>query len=335
MEYLCGKHEIDMRTREELSALIEDYIRDIVFPVEPETLYSPIMYSLESGGKRVRPLLTLMAANIFSDTPEAALPCGVALEVFHNFTLLHDDIMDNASVRRGKPSVHRKWGSNVAILSGDAMMIYSYKILEQAPAALLPRLLKIFNAISLQVCEGQQYDMNFEGLEDVSITEYLEMIRLKTAVLMSGGCLMGAMCGGASEEDCALLERFGTDLGLAFQIQDDILDNYGSEEILGKKIGGDIMEGKKTFLTISAMNAADEHTRIRLAGLLHNREMIREEKIGQVLEIFEKLGTRQVAEKAVAFYTGQAIDALDSLGISPGRTEQIRELAYELTKRIN
>ena len=314
---------------------MEEYIRDIVFPDEPETLYSPIIYSLESGGKRVRPLLTLMAANIFSDNPGKALPCGVALEVFHNFTLLHDDIMDNASVRRGKPSVHRKWGSNVAILSGDAMMIYSYRILEQAPVELLPELLRTFNTISLQVCEGQQYDMNFEGLEDVSIAEYLEMIRLKTAVLMSGGCYMGALCGGAAQEECVLLERFGTELGLAFQIQDDILDNYGSEEILGKKIGGDIMEGKKTFLTISAMNNADERTKIRLAGLLHNKEMIREEKIGQVLEIFERLGTRQVAEKAVSFYTKQAIDALDSLGIADGRTGPIRELAYELTKRIN
>jgi len=324
-----------MRTKEELSVLVEEYIRDIVFPDEPETLYSPIIYSLESGGKRVRPLLTLMAANIFSDNPGKALPCGVALEVFHNFTLLHDDIMDNASVRRGKPSVHRKWGSNVAILSGDAMMIYSYRILEQAPVELLPELLRTFNTISLQVCEGQQYDMNFEGLEDVSIAEYLEMIRLKTAVLMSGGCYMGALCGGAAQEECVLLERFGTELGLAFQIQDDILDNYGSEEILGKKIGGDIMEGKKTFLTISAMNNADERTKIRLAGLLHNKEMIREEKIGQVLEIFERLGTRQVAEKAVSFYTKQAIDALDSLGIADGRTGPIRELAYELTKRIN
>ena len=324
-----------MHTREELSALIEDYLRGLAFPPEPHALYSPIIYSLEGGGKRIRPLLTLMSCNIFSDSTEQALPCGAALEVFHNFTLLHDDIMDNACMRRGKPSVHRKWGSNAAILSGDAMMIYSYRLLENAPESLLPRLLKGFNTISLQVCEGQQYDMDFEGREDVSIAEYLEMIRLKTAVLMSGGSLMGALCGGAPEKDLALMERFGERLGLAFQIQDDLLDNYGSEEILGKKIGGDIMEGKKTFLTISAMQAAGEKTRKELSGILRSKDMQREEKITRVLEIFASLGTRQQAEDAVALYTGQAIDALAAIDVPAERTKPLREVAHELTKRIN
>lgn len=324
-----------MFTKEKLSTMVEDYIGNLTFPEEPEALYTPIKYSLENGGKRIRPLLTMMAANIFTDEPGPALPCAVALEIFHNFTLLHDDIMDNATVRRGKPSVHRKWGNNVAILSGDAMMIYSYLVLEKAPQHLLARLLRVFNAISMQVCEGQQYDMNYEGVEDVSTDEYLKMIELKTAALMAGGCTMGAICGGVGEKETALLDTFGKELGIAFQIRDDILDNYGSEEILGKSIGGDIMVGKKTFLTVSAMQAADKGTRIKLAGLLHNKEMIREEKIPEVLHIFSALDTHHVAEKAVSYYTGRAIEALEALPVKPERKEPIRNLALELTERIH
>lgn len=324
-----------MHTKEELSAQIEGYIRNLEFPGQPEVLYEPIKYSLESGGKRIRPLLAMMASDIFGGRPEDTLPCAVALEVFHNFTLLHDDIMDNAPVRRGKPSVYRKWGENAAILSGDAMMIYSYSVLEKSPPQLLPQLLRVFNTVSLQVCEGQQYDMNFEVLEEVRTSDYLNMIRLKTAVLMSGGCLMGAICGRAGESGLALIERFGTELGMAFQIRDDILDNYGSPKALGKETGGDITEGKKTFLTVSAMQAADERTRLRLSGLLHNREMIRERKIAEVLDIFQRLGTRQAAEEAVSHYTARAIEALDSIPVPKWRLEPIRDLALELTSRFH
>lgn len=324
-----------MYTKEELSAIVEQYIQELEFPAEPDSLYEPISYSLESGGKRVRPLLTVMACNIFSEDVSASLPCAAAVEVFHNFTLLHDDIMDNGCVRRGKPSVHRKWGSNAAILSGDAMMIYSYKLLEGAPRRALADILAIFNHTSLKVCEGQQYDMDFEQLENVSIENYLKMISLKTAVLMAGATLIGAISGGGSEEDCRHLYDFAMDLGMAFQIQDDILDSYGNLELLGKKIGGDIAEGKKTYLTITAFREADEDTRLRLAGLLHAKEMIPEQKIAEVLSIYGKLGVRARAEQAVEFYTARAIAALDRLSVPIERTAGMRELAGDLTKRIS
>ncbi len=322
-----------MYSKEELSAIIEDYIGRLPFPEEPDTLYEPIIYSLAGGGKRLRPLLALMACNIFSDDVKQALPCAAAIEVFHNFTLLHDDIMDNAAVRRGKPAVHRKWGANSAILSGDAMLIYSYSLLEQAAAELLPRMLRIFNDTSMKVCEGQQYDMDFESREKVSMEEYLTMISLKTAVLLAGATAIGALAGGASEADCKNLETFATQLGMAFQIQDDILDSYGTENTLGKKIGGDISEGKKTFLTTAAMEIADEDTRIRLAGLMHNKEMIADDKFARVLAIYERLGIREHAEKAVDEYTRQAIGALDALSVPAERTEPIRRLAMELLRR--
>lgn len=324
-----------MYRKEELSEMIEDYLNGIKFPSEPESLYEPISYSLESGGKRIRPLLTMMACNIYSEDVSYALPCAAAIEVFHNFTLLHDDIMDNAAVRRGRPSVQRRWGENAAILSGDTMMIYAYRLLEGASPNILPRVLGIFNDTSLRVCEGQQYDMDFEVLENVSIDDYLKMISLKTAVLMAGATLIGAVCGGSDREDDDLLHTFALELGMAFQIRDDILDSYGDPGKLGKNTGGDILEGKKTYLTITALQDADEDTRERLSGLLHSREIISEQKISEVLSIYGALGVRAKAEKAVEEYTGKAIAALDSLSAPAARTKAIRELALELTKRIS
>ena len=264
-----------------------------------------------------------------------ALPCAAAVEVFHNFTLLHDDIMDNAAVRRGKPAVHRKWGVNSAILSGDAMMIYSYRLLEQADPAILPRIFRIFNDTSLKVCEGQQYDMDFEALERVPMEDYLHMISLKTAVLLAGSAVIGAVCGGASQKDCDRIYTFATELGMAFQIRDDILDSYGTQDSLGKKIGGDITEGKKTFLTTAAMEVADEDTRRKLGGLMHNREMIADEKVARVLAIYDSLGVRERAETAVARYTARATEALAALSVPGGRREPMERLALELTKRLS
>lgn len=324
-----------MHSKEKLSEIIEEYISRLDFPQEPKSLYAPIIYSLESGGKRIRPLLTLMSCNIFSDDVLPALPCAAALEVFHNFTLLHDDIMDHAAVRRGKPSVHRKWGENSAILSGDAMMIYSYHLLENTDPALLPQMLRIFNETSMKVCEGQQFDMDFEVLERVSMEDYLKMISLKTAVLLAGATVMGALTGGASPEDCRLMNSFAIQLGIAFQIQDDILDSYGTQTVLGKKIGGDILEGKKTFLTTAAMECADEETRGRLAGLMHNKEMIADEKIAKVRAIYDSLHIKEAAEQRVRHYTQNAIAALESVSAPAERIEPMRLLALELTSRIN
>ena len=229
-----------MQTNEQMLSAIENYLAQAEFPAEPELLYAPISYSLAGGGKRLRPMLLTLAYGIFSDDVQQALPAAAAVEVFHNFTLLHDDIMDNAAVRRGKPSVYAKWGQNVAILSGDAMLIYAYRLLSTVPAKLLPQVLSTFNTMSLEVCEGQQYDMDFEQKPKVSVVEYMHMIELKTSVLLAGSVVIGAMLGGASEEDCRRLRRFAIELGLAFQLQDDLLDSYGDER-LGKAIGGFIL----------------------------------------------------------------------------------------------
>ena len=209
-----------MQTNEQLLLAIENYLAQTEFPAEPERLYAPIGYSLAGGGKRLRPMLLMLAHGIFTDRFQAALPAAAAVEVFHNFTLLHDDIMDNAAVRRGKPSVYAKWGPSVAILSGDAMMICAYRLLSEVPAELLPRILGTFNTMALEVCEGQQYDMDFESKRKVSVVEYMHMIELKTSVLLAGSVTIGAMLGGASEEDCRKLRRFAIELGLAFQLQD-------------------------------------------------------------------------------------------------------------------
>lgn len=324
-----------MYSKEELSEIIENYIGTLEFPKEPDALYEPIGYSLESGGKRIRPLLTMMVCNVFSDDVSVAIPCAAAVEVFHNFTLLHDDIMDNAAVRRGRPAVHRKWGVNSAILSGDAMMIYAYRILEGVSPEILPRIFSIFNETSLKVCEGQQHDMDYESRESVDMDEYLGMISLKTAVLLAGAAVMGAVAGGASEDDCHHIYEFAMEIGVAFQIQDDILDSYGTQATLGKKIGGDIMEGKKTFLTTAAMVSADADTRMRLAGLMHNKEMIPDEKIARVRAVYELLGVRAKAERAVAEHTAAAVAALDAVSVAPEKLLLLRELALSLTKRVH
>ena len=275
-----------MYSKEELSAIIEEYIHALPFPEEPDTLYEPIVYSLGKGGKRLRPLLAMMACNIFSDDVACA-------------------------------------------------MIYSYRLLEQADPAILPRIFRIFNDTSLKVCEGQQYDMDFEALERVPMEDYLHMISLKTAVLLAGAAVIGAVCGGASQEDCDRIYTFATELGMAFQIRDDILDSYGTQDSLGKKIGGDITEGKKTFLTTAAMEIADEDTRRKLGGLMHNREMIADEKVARVLAIYDSLGVREQAETAVERYTARATEALAALSVSGGRREPMERLALELTKRLS
>ena len=323
-----------MYSREELSTLIEEYIARLSLPDTPKTLYEPISYSLEKGGKRLRPLLTLMSCNVFCNDVQRALPCAAAVEVFHNFTLLHDDIMDNAAVRRGKPAVHRKWGVNSAILSGDAMMICSYRLLESVSPEILPRILSVFNDTSLKVCEGQQYDMDFESVERVSMEEYLHMISLKTSVLLAGAAVIGAITGNADREDCDHIYAFAMNTGMAFQIKDDLLDSYGDQSSFGKKIGGDILEGKKTFLTTASMESADDDTRLKLRGLLHNKEMIADEKINRVLAIYDKLGVKRMAEETIEKYTHIAIRELEQIKADPERVMPLKRLAQELTGRI-
>jgi len=321
-----------MYTNEQLQTLIENYLAQTEFPAEPELLYAPIAYSLSGGGKRLRPMLVLLAHAVFADNVQQALPAAGAVEVFHNFTLLHDDIMDNAAIRRGKPSVFAKWGQNVAILSGDAMLIYAYRLLSRLPADKLPQVLATFDDMALEVCEGQQYDMDFEKKQKVSVVEYMHMIELKTSALLAGSVLIGALLGGASENDCRKLRRFAIELGLAFQLQDDLLDSYGDER-LGKAIGGDILEGKKTYLMVTAMSRADEATRNELRSLLADSKMPAERKIAAVKAIYDRLDVPHLTEQQIELRFERALAQLETLSADPARTAPLREFAAGLMGR--
>ncbi len=323
-----------MKDKDTLLALVEREIRHLpIDDSEPHGLYAPIRYILEDGGKRIRPLLCLMGADLYSDAPETALSAAVAVEVFHNFTLLHDDIMDNAELRRGRPTVHEKWDSNRAILSGDAMLILAYRILQDGRltygADKLPGLLEVFSRAAMEVCQGQQYDMEFETSDrDISQAEYIEMIRLKTSVLLAAALEMGAIVGGAEAEARKALYEFGVNLGLAFQIQDDLLDTYGDAQTFGKKIGGDIAAGKKTFLHIAAMAAASGAQR---EAILAPGDIA--EKLPRVREIYDLLGVREKAEAAIGEYFARAMAALQQAHPQPERLTVLEGYAYSLMKR--
>jgi len=324
-----------MYSLEAFLAICDDSVRALGYDREPGLLYYPIKYTLDAGGKRLRPVILLSVCDMFGGDVPSAVPAAMAVEVFHNFTLLHDDIMDNAPTRRGRPTVHKRWGSNVAVLSGDAMVISSYDILSGAPADKLPQLLADFTSLGKGVCEGQLYDMEFERRgSDVTLDEYIEMIRLKTAVLIAGAARMGAVLGGADEESCRRIYRFGTDFGLAFQIQDDLLDTYGDPATFGKEIGGDIAEGKKTFLLITAYNALDEEGRRRLdAELASDRS--RGEKLVRVKAIYDSVGVRESAGRAIRHYYDKAMAVLDSIDRPEESKSALRELAEKLIERMN
>ena len=317
----------------ELQGIFEQELRSMKWPREPRLLYEPIAYSLEEGGKRIRPAALLMACSAFRGGIDAAKPAAMAIEVFHNFTLLHDDIMDRSDMRRGKPAVHTRWNDNVAILSGDAMMIWAYRLLSQCDEAVLPQLLAVFTDVAVGVCEGQQYDMDFESRDDVTVEEYLRMIELKTAVLLAGALKIGALCGGAEPVQAELLYRFGIDLGMAFQLQDDLLDTYGDPAVFGKPVGGDILVGKKTYLLTTALKAADASTRARLLALLHDAEMASGEKIAAVRAVYDSLAVRQTTERVVASYFDEARQVLRSLRLSEERLAPLRELSDMLLNR--
>lgn len=322
-----------MYTLSELQKAVADYMNNLDVDGSPHALYEPIAYSLGAGGKRLRPMLTVLACNVFSDNALQAMPAAAALEVFHTFTLLHDDIMDNAPTRRGKPSVYGKWGANAAILSGDAMMIYSYKLLQQTPVEFLPAVLGCFNYTAMTVCEGQQCDMNFESREDVTMEEYMDMIDKKTAALLAGSTIIGAIQGGADPQNRQRLFVFATELGLAFQLQDDLLDAYGTAEKLGKPIGGDILEAKKSFLLLTAMDRADAENRRHLLELLKNQTISAAEKIAEVLAIYDRYGVKEIAEAEISKHFDKAMEALDSLEAEPERVVPLRQLAQGLLGR--
>ncbi len=322
-----------MKNNDEILALFENYLAQIKLPEEPQILYSPIIYSMSGGGKRIRPTLLLLACEAYGGNVQDALPAAAAVEMFHNFTLLHDDIMDNAEVRRGKPSVYAKWGENVAILSGDAMMIYSYHLLQRVPESKLSRIMEIFTPMALQVCEGQQYDMDFENCAKVSVVEYMRMIELKTSVLLAGSAMIGAMLGDASVEECRKIYRYALELGLAFQLQDDLLDSYGTEEELGKKIGGDILEGKKTYLMLQAMSRATEEDRNILRNTYKDNGLTDDEKIARVKAVYDRYDIYHSVEQQISLRFDRALSLLGTLDLPAERTEHLRVFAQNLMGR--
>lgn len=321
-----------IRTNEEIVNLFESALEQMQTPAEPELLYAPIIYSMSGGGKRLRPVLLLITVDAFGGNVDKAMPAALAVEVFHNFTLLHDDIMDNADMRRGKPSVFAKWGENVAILSGDAMLITAYKMLAALEAERLPRVMHIFNDMALEVCEGQQYDMDFESMERVSVEDYILMIERKTSALLSGSAMIGATLAGASDDDIKKLYRFATELGLAFQLQDDMLDSFG-DEALGKKIGGDILEGKQTYLMVQAMSRASDEEREVLRTTHKNEALTDAEKIATVKALYEKLDVKHATEQQIELRFERALAVLNTLSIAGERTVRLEEFARNLMGR--
>ena len=322
-----------MKTNEEILDLFENHLAHIQLPEEPSQLYAPIIYSMSGGGKRIRPTLLMLVCEAFGGSLEDALPAASAVEMFHNFTLLHDDIMDNAEVRRGKPSVYARWGENAAILSGDAMMISAYRLLSGSPADKLPRIMDIFTTMALQVCEGQQYDMDFEHLQKVSVVEYMNMIELKTSVLLAGSAMIGAVLGNASENDCRKIYRYALELGLAFQQQDDLLDSYGTIEELGKRIGGDILEGKKTCLMLNAMSRATEEDRDILRSTHLDATLSDDEKIARVKEVYDRYDIQRTIQQQITLRFERALSILDTLEIPAEQTEHLRIFAQNLMGR--
>lgn len=320
-----------MYTPNQLQEVIENAVQNISYPAHPERLYEPIRYIMSLGGKRIRPVLTLMAADLFEGDIHAAMPAALAIETFHNFTLIHDDIMDNAPLRRGKQTVHEKWGVNNAILSGDVMMVEANKHLSMLNSDVLKAALSTFNTTAQGVCEGQQLDMEFEEQEVVSIPDYINMIRLKTAVLIGGAMKLGAQVAGASSADAEQLYEFGENLGLAFQLQDDILDVYGDPEKFGKQVGGDIIANKKTLLLLKLKELASERDLEELELQSINKDHT--DKIKNTTALYNGYQIRELADIEMRSYSDKAFNALNSLSIHRERKEELFKLADQLMNR--
>ena len=324
-------------TTEVLLDIIEKSLSELGYAeLEPRALFEPIGYTLSLGGKRVRPLLCLLACRLYSDNIATTLPIARALEVFHNFTLLHDDLMDKSPIRRGQPTVYRKWNDNTAILSGDAMSIEAYRSLEGIEnPQLLFKVLPFFNKMAIEICKGQQYDMDFEVREHVSVAEYIEMIRLKTAVLLGAALRLGALAAGAYDSDAQILDEVGQALGLAFQIQDDYLDVYGDEKTFGKPIGGDIMNGKKTLMLLYTQAKLEREDRAELDRLMQLGQEHKEERISGVRRLYDKAGTPIYAQHEIERLTQEALTKLRGLGLKQERLEPLYQLFDKLTTRKN
>lgn len=319
-----------MKTFQTYLDTVNQAIAAIPYPEQPSQLYEPIAYHMALGGKRVRPVLVLMACDALGGEEDVALDAALGVEMFHNFTLLHDDVMDNADVRRGKPTVHRRWNSNTAILSGDTMLTLATQFIARTGNKAV---MDLFNKTAIEIYEGQQWDMDFEDRNDVTVDEYINMIRLKTSVLLGCALKTGALLADGTEEDCDTLYEAGVNMGLAFQLQDDLLDVWGDPKTFGKEIGGDIMNNKKTFLLINAMQLATGDDADELRHWLNDPYTTRDDKVPAVTALYERLGVRQLAQDAIAEYNARAVESFNRVKISDEDKQAFIDLANRLAGR--
>jgi geranylgeranyl diphosphate synthase type II len=322
-----------MYTSEEILKKVNEALEQLPYNRQPQSLYDPIRYVLSLGGKRIRPVLMLLGYNLFKEQPENIMMQALGLETYHNYTLLHDDLMDNADLRRGHETVHKHWDANKAILSGDSMLVLAYQRMAQCDSHHLPAVLHLFTETALEIGEGQEYDMSFETRNDVTEEEYIEMIRLKTSVLLACALKMGAILADASEEDARNLYKCGEQIGLAFQLQDDLLDVYGDPEVFGKAIGGDITSNKKTYMLINAVNRADSNQRRELMDWIEAKQFDRQEKIAAVTRLYDAIGIRQLCEEKINYYFAEARKYLDKVSVPAERKENLRCYMNEMMKR--
>jgi len=321
-----------MHQIKEYQQLLEKQIHALDLPKEPKNLYDPLRYFLTLGGKRTRPSLTMLASSLFGSPGIKAINAALAVELFHNFTLIHDDIMDDAPLRRGKATVHEKWDRDIAILSGDVLFVEAYSLLAKHDAEVLPKLLSVFTRTAREVCEGQQMDMDFESSNSVTIDEYIEMIRLKTSVLLGAALEMGALIGGAkNQEDIENIYDFGVNIGLAFQMHDDLLDLYADPEKFGKQVGGDILSNKKTFLLLKAYEMAEQETKTEIDNILNNQKG--QVKIDNIKVIFEQLGVRQITEDQKELFYQKALLNMKEINVPEANKIELLDLAKYLMSR--
>lgn len=322
-----------MKTAEELLVQVNAFLDALPYNRTPKSLYEPIRYVLSMGGKRIRPVLMLLGYNLYKEDTDKILINAIALETYHNYTLLHDDLMDQADLRRGHETVHKKWDANTAILSGDSMLVLAYERMAQCDSRHLADVLRLFTTTALEIGEGQQYDMEFETRDDVREEEYIEMIRLKTSVLLACALKIGAILSDAPAEDADNLYKFGEQIGLAFQLQDDYLDVYGDSKVFGKKIGGDITSNKKTFMLINAFSHANEAQRQELEKWVNAKSFDREEKIAAVTRLYNEIGIDKMAQAKIAYYFEQSKKYLDAVQVPAERKEELLKYAQRMMKR--
>lgn len=322
-----------MKTADELLTQVNAFLDALPYERTPKSLYEPIRYVLSMGGKRIRPVLMLLGYNLYKEDTDKILMNAIALETYHNYTLLHDDLMDQADLRRGHETVHKKWNANTAILSGDSMLVLAYERMAQCDSRHLADVLRLFTTTALEIGEGQQYDMEFETRDDVCEEEYIEMIRLKTSVLLACALKIGAILADAPTEDADNLYKFGEQIGLAFQLQDDYLDVYGDSKVFGKKIGGDITSNKKTFMLINAFSHADEAQRRELEKWVNAKSFDREEKIAAVTRLYNEIGIDKMAQAKIAYYFEQSKKYLDAVQVPAERKEELQKYAQRMMKR--